>query len=217
MRRLLDLLFPRKCILCRGLLSVNETDLCHECRRNSPDFTKSKRNIPFVAHWTGMWYYKDNVRRSIHRFKFYNARHYAQAYGRLLALRLQQEAEYGFDILSWVPISPGRRFSRGYDQGQLLANAVGRELGLKPMRVLIKKRETPPQSGISDNAHRRANILGAFRVPHPQKVAGKRILLLDDVVTTGATASECAKTLMLAGAKEVSLAAVAAAYHDKKR
>ena len=151
---------------------------------------------------------------SVHRFKFGNARRYADVYGRLLAVKLQNMELDDFDMISWVPISWQRRFSRGYDQSRLLAEALGRELGVKPARVLRKIRSTPPQSGIPDAAGRRANVQGAYRALDPSAVCGKRILLVDDVVTTGATASECARTLLTAGAKEVNLATIGVAVHD---
>jgi len=213
--KLLRLIFPPKCTLCRKLLTAEETDLCHHCRTKGPDFLKAKRNIPFIAHWTGIWYYRDTVRQSIHRFKFGNARRYAPIYARLLAVRLQKEGLDDFDCLSWVPIARLRRLKRGYDQSQLLAQALAEELGCSCIQVLKKVRSTPPQSSIVDAARRRANVLGAYRVIDPESVKGKRILLLDDVVTFGATASECAKMLMIAGAKEVNLATVAVAVHDK--
>ena len=212
--RLLQLIFPPKCTLCRKLLTGVETDLCHHCRTKGPEFKKSKRKLPFIAHWTGIWYYKDGVRLSVHRFKFGNARRYADVYGRLLAVKLQNMELDDFDMISWVPISWQRRFSRGYDQSRLLAEALGRELGVKPSRVLRKIRSTPPQSGIPDAAGRRANVQGAYRALDPSAVCGKRILLVDDVVTTGATASECARTLLTAGAKEVNLATIGVAVHD---
>lgn len=209
------ILFPSKCVLCRRLLSASETELCHSCRTNAPEFLSAKRNIPFVAHWTAIWYYKDNVRASIHRFKFYNARGYADTYGRMLAMKLQHEA---FDILTWTPVHFLRRLRRGYDQSKLIAEAVARELGTSPVRTLKKIRHIAPQSTRKDAAHRRANILGAYRVCDPEAIYGKRILLIDDVLTTGATASECAKCLLTAGAKEVILAVVAAtAPHDKNK
>lgn len=208
-----SLLFPPKCVLCRRLLRANETELCHSCRTDSPEFFHSKRNIPFIAHWTAIWYYKENVRSSIHRFKFYNARGYANTYGKLLAMKLQQES---FDILTWVPVHFLRRLRRGYDQSELIAAVTAKELGVTSMGVLKKVRHTAPQSTRRDAAHRRGNILNAYRVRDPEVIRGKRILLLDDVITTGATASECAKTLLTSGAKEVIFAAVAAASHDKK-
>lgn len=210
----MDLLFPPKCILCRGLLNRNETHICHTCRSECEEFSKSKRRIPFVAQWSGIWYYKENVRTSIHRYKFANARHYATAYAQHLALRLQREDMTDFDLLSWIPVSPQRKRQRGYDQGQLLAQALAKELGCSCVAVLQKVRNTPPQSGIQGLAKRRANIQGAYRIPDRDLIRGKRILLLDDVLTTGATASECAKVLMIGGARCVTFAAVAVT--DKK-
>lgn len=214
LHRLMDLLFPPKCILCGKLLTRQETDLCHDCRTDGPEFIKAKRKIPFVAQWTGIWYYKGAVSESIQRYKFGNARRYADAYARLLALRLQQEDMDTFDILSWIPISPTRQRKRGYDQCYLLAKALGRELGCKPVRVLSKTLDNPPQSGITSSAERRANVLGVYAARNKALFRGKRVLLLDDVITTGSTASECAKTLQYSGVKDVYLATIAVA--DKK-
>ena len=127
----------------------------------------------------------------------------------MLAMVLMKEEMTDFDILSWIPVSPLRRFFRGYDQCELLARAVAAELGVQPLPLLKKIRHNRPQSRIADDSARRANVLGAYRVIDPDFVAGKRILLLDDVITTGATAGECARTLRLAGAKSVNCAALA--------
>lgn len=163
-----------------------------------------------------MWYYEDDVRKSIQRFKFGNARSYANVYARLLALQLQDAFPYDFDILTWVPVSRLRKLKRGYDQTELIAKALAKELGMPATPVLKKIRHTPPQSGIRNAAQRRANVLGAYAVRPRQTLTGKRVLLLDDVLTTGATASECARVLVTAGVKEVYFAAVAVASHDKK-
>lgn len=211
--RLTGLLFPPKCILCRRLLAKNETDLCHKCRQEVQEFTYAKKKYSFIAGWTALWYYKDKARQSLLRYKFNNLRSYADAYGRLLAMRLMNDEMTDFDILTWIPVGKKRLRKRGYDQVRLIAYAVGRELGVKPVPTLIKHRDTPPQSGIKDAAQRRANVLGAYRCTAPQLVAGKRILLLDDIITTGATASECARVLLTAGAREVFCAAVAASEH----
>lgn len=210
------LIYPRKCTLCQRLLTREETDFCHSCREHTEKFTKAKHNIPFVAHWTALWYYKENVRKSIQRFKFSYKRHYAEVYGRLLTMKLAGSLAEDTDILSWVPVSRLRKLKRGYDQSELLCRAVGKELGIPVVPVLKKIRHTPPQSGLRDAAQRRANVQGAYKALEPQLLANKRILLLDDVVTTGATASECARILLTAGAKEVYLAAIAAASDDKK-
>ena len=211
----MSLLFPRKCVLCRKVLESHETDLCHECRKTAPELSKAKLKISFVAGWAAVWYYKDNVRRSILRYKFYGARSYAPVYGRLLAMKIQKE-DLSFDVLTYVSTGWLRRLKRGYDHAALLAEAVGKELGITPIKTLQKIRQTKPQSRIKSEAARRANVLGAYRVIDPELVKGKRVLLLDDIITTGATVSECAKILLIAGAKEVYCAAVAAASHDNK-
>ena len=130
-------------------------------------------------------------------------------------MKLLQEYPDGFDVLTWVPISSLRKFSRGYDQSQLLAQAVGRELGMTPVRTLKKIRNNPRQSRIKGAAQRRANVLGVYQIREREAVAGKRVLLLDDILTTGATAGECARMLLTAGAKEVHCAVVAAARKEE--
>ncbi len=190
-------------------------DLCPKCRTDAPEFTKSKIKHSFIARWTSLWYYKDMARRSILRYKFYKRISYVHAFARLLAIKLQKEGYEDYDILTWVPVSSLRKIGRGYDQVELLAYAIGRELNVEPVRTLKKIRNTPPQSSIRDYSHRRANVMGVYRVLCPEQVKGKRILLLDDVITSGATASECAKTLTIAGAKHISFAAIAAAEHTK--
>lgn len=209
------LLFPPKCVLCRKVLQENETDLCRECRMHTPEFSKQTKKLPYLAGWTALWYYEGDVRRSILRFKFYNARSYAETYGKLLAMKLLQE-EIPFDLLTWAPISRMRKWRRGYDQVELIARAVGKELGIEPVPTLKKRRNNPPQSGLRDAAQRRANVLGVYQVLDPLQLSGKQILLLDDIMTTGATAGECARMLLTAGAKEVYCAAIAAASHNKK-
>lgn len=216
-RRLINLLFPPRCILCRKFLGKQETDLCHHCRENAPVLEKTKFKVSFLAGWTALWYYKDDVRGSLLRYKFYGHRHYAKAYARLLAMKLQAEGLTDFDILTWVPIAPLRHLRRGYDQVELIAIALGKELEVTPQRTLRKIRNTPPQSGIREDAHRRANVLCAYRCIRPSEIKGKRVLLLDDIITSGATASECARTLLIAGAKEVYCAAIANAGRDSRK
>ena len=207
---LMNLLFPPKCILCGKLLKRQEQDLCLDCRIDSPEYPDRKEQLQFLDSFTAVWYYEENVRSSLLRYKFGRCRSYASGYGRLLAMVLQKEYPAGFDILTWVPVSSLRKLRRGYDQVELIALAVGKELELEPDALLKKIRHNRPQSGLQDAARRRANVLGAYRVLDPDQIEGKRIVLLDDVLTTGSTASECARMLKTAGAKEVHCAAVAA-------
>ena len=156
--RLLDLLFPPKCVLCGRLLDREETDLCGACRREGPVFSGGGMSIPFVTAWMAVYRYEGLARDSLLRFKFGGRQSYAAAYGRLLAARIQGELRAEFDLLTYVPVSPRRRWSRGYDQVRLLAEAVGRELGQKPVRALKKIRHNPAQSSLREREQRRANV-----------------------------------------------------------
>lgn len=215
--KLMNILFPPKCVLCRRVLRDAETDLCHSCRTDTEEFSHAKQKFSFVAGWTSLWYYSGKVRHSLLLYKFYNRRSYGSIYGRLLAMKLQSKPLCQYDILTWVPVSRLRRWRRGYDQVELIAESAGQELGTPAVPTLKKIRHTKPQSRLPNAARRRANILGAFTVMDPASVAGKRVLLLDDIITTGATASECARVLMTAGAKEVYCGAIAAPYHNKEK
>lgn len=207
----MQILFPPKCVLCGNVLESGEQDLCKDCRLDAPEYPNRKIKLQFLDSFAAVWYYEGSVRKSLLRYKFYGARSNALSYGRLLAMKLLEEYPDGFDCLTWVPVSPMRKLRRGYDQVEELAKAVGRELDMVPVPLLKKVRHNRPQSGIHGEAERRANVLGAYRVPDPAQAAGKKILLLDDILTTGATAGECARVLLTAGAKEVHCAAVAAA------
>ena len=209
-------LFPDKCILCGRILDKQETDLCHHCRIHAPECPVLHSKYPYLNSWLALWYYEDEVRRSLLRYKFYGKRAYANAYARLLGMKLLREDRADFDVMTWIPISEKRRRKRGFDQVALLAQRLGAELGMKTQPLLKKIRDNPAQSGIVGQAERRANVLGVYQVVDPEAVRGKRILLLDDIITTGATAGECARVLLTAGAKEVHFAVIAAARQHKK-
>ena len=213
-RRVLQWLFPEKCVLCRSFLGKEEMDLCRACRLDQPEYPYGRKKTPYIADLTAVWRYTGDVRESLHRYKFGNARYYAAVYGRLLAMRILRDLPQA-DIITWVPVSRKRLRERGYDQVQLLAEAVSPELGIPAEPLLNKFRDNQANSSLKTPEERRANVLGVYRAAAPDRIAGKRVLLLDDIVTTGATASECARVLLTAGAKEVKLATVAVADHKR--
>lgn len=208
----LDLLYPPKCVLCQKLLQKQETDLCTHCRKDTDSYISGKDRISFVASSTVLWYYEGKVRESLLRFKFSGRRSYANAYGRLLAVKLLPRQEE-IDLITWVPISKARRRRRGYDQCALLARALAKELDTPAVCTLKKIRNNQVQSRLGDASARKANVLGVYRSTDPGLFRGKRILLIDDIITTGATLSEAARVLVTDGAATVSGAAVAAASH----
>lgn len=213
-RRILEWLFPRKCILCRTILSKDETDLCRDCRTDQPEYRYGKKKVPHISDLTAVWMYQGQVSKSLQRYKFGSARHYAAPYGQLLAMRILRDLPRA-DVITWVPVSAKRLRERGYDQVELLAQAVSPELGIPAVKCLHKFRDNRANSSLKTPAERRANVLGVYKAVDPERFRGQRVLLLDDIVTTGATASECARVLLTAGAEEVIFAAVAAATSSK--
>ncbi len=208
--RVLDLVYPTRCILCRNFLTPGRPRICPACGDSLPRTENGGRKKgDFFSECVSPLYYEGTVKEAILRYKFRGAQAYADSFGELLASCIYEELEGKYDILSWVPLDPGRRRSRGYDQAELLARAAGRKLRREPVAVLCKRRGVKPQSRTGEPEKRKANIAGAYRVKDPALVAGKRILLIDDIVTTGSTLSECAKTLLLAGAEDVRCAALA--------
>ena len=127
-------------------------------------------------------------------------------------MKLMLEQPEAFDMVTWAPVSGLRKFRRGFDQSQLLARTVGRELGIPVRGLLKKRRNNRPQSTLRAES-RRKNVQGIYRYAGDVPLTGERILLIDDVFTTGSTAEECARVLLAAGAGSVSCGTVAAAEH----
>ena len=206
---LLDLLYPRRCAFCHKLTEDGSL-LCPACRKTLP-YTKGtmqKQKLPFIDGCLSPLYYEGDVRQSLLRYKFHSATAYAEVYGEFLAKCIDENG-ISCDSITWVPLSRGRLRSRGYDQARLLAEELARRQGFPCEALLRKLRNNPAQSGTGSLEKRRANVQGVYQVIRPQAVQGKRILLLDDIVTTGSTLSECARMLRMAGAKQVMAATVA--------
>lgn len=209
----LDLLFPPKCVFCGKVLDTGEDGLCARCQRELPWLTDGEAELTgeFFSLCAASLRYQDKVRDSVRRYKFKGRRGYHKLYGRLVAQCVHDHLAGRYDLISWVPLSPQRKKERGYDQAFLLASAAALELGEVAVEALRKERNTDPQSGLTEDAQRRANVLGAYTPVDPELVAGKRVLLIDDVVTTGSTLSECARMLRTMGAEDVVCAALARA------
>lgn len=163
----------------------------------------------FFSDCVSAVYYEKDIRQAILRYKFSGIPAYAHAFGELTASCIYENMDEEYDFISWVPLSPDRKRGRGYDQTRLLAEQTAKLLCRPLIPTLRKKRGVRPQSKTGSPERRRANISGAYRVIDPARVNGKRILLIDDIVTSGSTLSECAKTLLLAGAEDVLCATLA--------
>jgi ComF family protein len=193
---------PRQCPICAfpfpsaAALSHSPGHHCSECREKAPAF--SKAITPFA--------YEGPLAKAIHLFKY---RKKTQLAAPLAQLIVDDLGALSVDRVAAIPLHPRRLRAREYNQSLLLADRIARLLAL-PLLVdpMERTRETPPQVGLS-KSERAKNLRRAFTVGRPELIREQRILLIDDVYTTGATLREGAKTLIRAGAKEVIVAAVA--------
>lgn len=152
--------------------------------------------------------YEGTLRKLIQLFKYGRISTLARPLGLLLGAALPREKP--FDMVVPMPMHWRRRWSRGFNQAELLAKVLARRLNLPAVNAVRRRTATPPQAGLT-GAQRRRNMSGAFQVRDAGKVRGKRILLVDDVFTTGATAAACARALKRAGAESVAVLTVARA------
>lgn len=202
--------FPAKCVLCDRLLEDESLDICPTCHTAASVFMHYPWKIDHVKQWVSLWQYTGKVRGAVLRYKFWHRRSYATTFGRELADKLEKKLP-SVDVVTWVPISRLRLAQRGYDQSELVAREVGYRLEKDCVKLLRKRRHNRKQSSIKGKKARTENVRGVYTVPDPDAVRGKRVLLIDDIVTTGATVSEAARMLREAGAMAVYVACIACA------
>lgn len=150
--------------------------------------------------------YEGTLRKLIHLFKYDGMRPLAKPLGQLLARVLPTTQQ--FDYVVPVPMHWRRRFQRGFNQSELLATQIARRWNVPVSKALRRVKATVPQVRLT-NAKRRANLAGAFALKESVNLKNARILLVDDVFTTGATAAACARVIKNAGAKQVALLTLA--------
>jgi len=203
----LDLLYPPKCVFCHKI--IKKQGVCEECSKQLP-YTRenSKQRLPEIACCVSPLYYEGMVRESVLRYKFGGVKSYSASYAEFIAKCIDLEG-ISCDIITWVPLSRKRRRKRGYDQAGLIAKELSRMIGVPCESLLRKCKNNPAQSRIHSPAQRRINVAGVYQAVASEKMHGSRILLVDDVVTTGSTLSECACVLKSGGAAEIIAATLA--------
>ncbi|MEG0825080.1 MAG: ComF family protein [Oscillospiraceae bacterium] len=218
LKALADLLFPPKCPFCHKILGQGEAGYCGDCQRTLPwiEGECSLQSPEFVTLAASVLWYRGGVRDSVHRYKFSGMSSYAPIYGTLVAQCANDHLAGKYDLISWVPLSAKSLKKRGYDQAKLLAEAAAQELGTGAVPTLEKVHATAAQSTLKDPSERRANVMGVYEIVAGADVEGRRILLVDDVITTGSTLSECARILRTAGAAEVCCVTLARAGGGQK-
>ena len=210
---ILDLLYPPKCAFCRRLLRDGENGACRSCLRKLPYVPGGERRekIKNVSRCIVALYYRDAVRESLLRYKFEGITAYKDVYAGLIADAVRESGE-ACDLITWAPLSKKRLKKRGYDQTELIARSLSARLNLPCVRTLEKVRDNPPQSSIDDERERKKNVSGIYRCIFADAVRDKRVLIVDDIVTSGATLAECAGVLKASGAESIIAAAAASAH-----
>jgi len=190
------------CVQCRApFLShfpLDDQGRCALCRRGVRGFD--------AAYSFG--FYEDELRKLIHLFKYGRVQTLSAPLGRLLARALPREQS--FDVIVPMPLHWRKRWQRGFNQAELLANEIGRRTHTPVRNALRRVRNTVSQAGLT-SARRRENVSGAFQGKKRRALDGQRVLLIDDVMTTGATAASCARALKRGGARQVTLLTLARA------
>ena len=197
------LFFPARCLTCGKAVRAQRL-VCRACAASLPqkpffqEFPLPRAQegrLEVVAPLS----YEKGTRRTLRRLKFQEERALARPLGTLMAEAASSLGEE-LDGVTWVPMSPQKLRRRGYNQSELLAKAVAKELGLPAWDLLEQVRETDTQHNLT-RAQRADNVRGAYRAKGA--ALGKRVLLVDDIVTTGATLRACAQGLYGAGAQKV--------------
>jgi len=216
---LLDLLFPPRCAFC-GKLLEGTGDICPICEKTLP-YREEGQIITVIGdrryRCARTFYYDEMVEDGVKAVKFGKKSWRTQVFARYVARTAAEQFHGEFETVTYVPVSWERNFERGFDQARLLAEGTAKIWGKTAEPTLKKVRHTKAQSSLQDPAARQRNIKGAYIVPVPGKVKGRRYLLIDDVCTTGSTLSEAADALMDAGAAGVVCAVLAGGHKEAEQ
>lgn len=225
--KLFSFIFPHKCTFCRDPIEyTNNTYICSSCLEALP-YVKNPRcekcnhprealsvsvcsicrkyNTAFYKSYTPLLY-KDSVRRALLSMKFYNKEHYCKSFAILIANSIISSDCPSFDFITYVPLSRKGFKERGYNQSEIIAKICGEILHTPVVSTLKRIDGTPKQSTLSF-LERRRNAKKSF-FGKDVKISGK-VLLIDDIYTTGSTLNHCASVLLKMGAERVYVSAVA--------
>lgn len=210
LRWLADQLFPAICPVCGEALGRGERTVCLRCRwdmpltdywmvESNPAFVMLERGIPELYHASALLFfrYESGYRAMIHALKYSGRRDIALAMGEMFGRELRESRLYDpVDVLVPVPLHWTKRMQRGYNQAEEICAGLARSMGIpSDFHALKRIRRTQTQALHRDADARRRNVEGAFRLCRPERLRGKHILLVDDVLTTGATLTACAAAI----------------------
>ena len=187
-----------RCYICQEELKDPALDLCPTCGTRGRGFEIARALGPYDSGWGAL----------VREFKFEKELAIARFLAARLAEYVRKEGPFGkIDRITYVPMTRTDRRARGFNQARILARGLARRLGISVERLLVKVRQTPAQAALSA-AERRNNLRGAFKVVRSGRGT---VLIVDDILTTGATVEECARTLKTGGYARVYVLTVARA------
>ena len=215
-RAALNFIYPSSCMICEVSLP-DSPGLCDSCRDDLEVWDSEVHKARFEHDFDQtviLYQFNDCVRSLVHALKYRGKTLPGQIFGQALGQRIADLVESDTVIVP-VPLHSAKKRARGYNQSEIIARATGRVSGLTVMANALKRmRATPTQTRL-DVFERQHNVQGAFRVRRPASVEGRNIFLIDDVITTGATLNACVLALRSAGARSVSVGAVASPPMDE--
>lgn len=219
-----EMLFPEYCLMCNGNLVKGEKHICLHCRYHLPrthfhreaDNPVSRRfyGKTDVKHaWAYLKFTKGGkVQNALHHLKYNRKSEVGQLLGAWHGAELKKDNWHTmFDAIVPVPLHPSKLKKRGYNQCDPFAEGLSEQLGIAWYPTALRRNTANRTQTRLGRMERFQNTQRIFEVAEPEAVKDKRILLVDDVITTGATLEACAKALLEAGSKEVSIACIAAA------
>ena len=223
-RDVASLIMPRTCLACGRVLLENEGSICLACRYNMPltNFAKRKENpvkllfenvLPVESAAAMYWFVGGTEwQRIIHNFKYYGRWFFAQKMGEWLGEELRDSGNFDdIDLIIPIPLHYRRRLRRGYNQSEELAMGIGRKMDIKCDFRSVRRRLYNDSQTSKSRSERWDNVEQIFEVRTAEKLRGRHILLVDDVLTTGATMTSCASTILKAcdGNVRISIASLA--------
>ena len=200
---LLEFVYPPYCILCETKLEPQNKLVCGNCWERLGDSSTIETFIS-EQRILALYPYSTDVKTIIHNLKYRDKTHLAVNLGNSIGKIINEDKNIRkWDLLIPLPLHKVKQRSRGFNQSELIADAITEVSSIeKDYSILIRHRYTRNQAALPMR-ERAANVKGAFSVVNNLKIKGKKIILVDDVITTGSTMLECIKTLKEAGAKEV--------------
>ena len=222
-----SLLFPRRCAVCGEPLARGERTVCTLCRATAPltGYWREADNPVFRKCWglvpveraSGFLFFVrgSGWRRLIHAFKYRGAWRTARAMGEWYGRCLKESGLYDdVEVVVPLPLHPVKRCRRGYNQSEYIAEGIAAQLGVEVDRRSVRRKRNTESQALKARRDRARNVEDAFAVVRPGRLAGRHVLLVDDVFTTGSTMLSCAgEILRSAPGCRISIAALAVSRH----